>query len=76
MLIRYYIIFVLGIDWLIMRRNVNFIVWKFVFAEVFEEVRVSCSREVDVGVGRVFGLGRDVSSDLIMALGRLTILGD
>jgi hypothetical protein len=58
MLIGDYIIFVFRVDGLVMGWDVDLIVGKFVFTEVFEEVGVSRAREVDVGVGGVFGLAR------------------
>jgi len=50
MLIRNYIVFIFRIDGLVVRWNVDFIVWKFVFAKVFEEIRVSRTVEVDISV--------------------------
>jgi len=50
MLIRHNIILVFRIQWLVLRRYVDFIVWKFVFAEVFEEVGMAGGGKVDVGV--------------------------
>jgi hypothetical protein len=46
----HYIILVLRIDRLIVRRYVNLIVWQLVFAEVFKEICVSWAVEVDVGI--------------------------
>jgi hypothetical protein len=53
-LIRHYIVLILRIDRLVMRRHVDLIVGQFVFAEVFEEIRVAGPVEVDVRVGRIF----------------------
>jgi hypothetical protein len=58
MLIRHYIVLIFRIDGLVVWRDVYLVVWEFVFAKVFEEVRVPGPVEVDVGVGRVFGLER------------------
>jgi hypothetical protein len=49
-LIGYYIILIFGIDGLVVRWYVDFVVGELVFAEVFEEVRVAGSVEVNVGV--------------------------
>lgn len=57
MLVGHYIIFVLGIDGLVVRRHVDFVVWELVFAEVLEEVGVSGTVEVYVRIARVFRLG-------------------
>jgi hypothetical protein len=56
MLIGHYIVLIFRIDGLVVRRNVDLIIGELVFAEVFEEVRVPGSVEVNVGIGRVFGL--------------------
>jgi hypothetical protein len=56
MLIWHNIILVFWIKRLIMGRDVDLVVWKLVFAEVFEEVSISGSVEVHVGVVGVFGL--------------------
>jgi hypothetical protein len=56
MLVRHYIVFIFWIDRLVVRRDVDLVVWELVFAEVFEEVRVTGPVEVDVGVGGVFRL--------------------
>ena len=50
MLVRDYIVFVFGVDGLVVWRHVYFVVGELIFAEVFEEVRVAGSVEVDVGV--------------------------
>jgi hypothetical protein len=44
------VILVLRVNWLIMRRYVNLIVWQLVFAEVFKEICVSWAVEVNVGI--------------------------
>ena len=56
MLVWYYIILIFWVDRLVVWRDVDFVVGELVFAEVFEEVCVAGAREVDVGVGGVFGL--------------------
>lgn len=56
MLIGHYIVLIFRVDGLIVRRNVDLIIGELVFAEVFEEVRVPRSVEVNVGIGGVFGL--------------------
>lgn len=56
MLVWHYIVLVFGVDGLIVGWDVDFVVWELVFAEVFEEVGVAGTVEVDVGVGGVFGL--------------------
>jgi hypothetical protein len=61
MLIWYYIVLIFRVDGLVVRRNVDLIIRELVFAEVFEEVRVPGSVEVNVGIGGVFGL--DVVSE-------------
>jgi len=48
MLVGHYIIFVFWIDGLVVRRHVDLVVGKLVFAEVLEEVGVSGTVEVDV----------------------------
>jgi len=53
MLIRYYIIFILRVDRLVVRRNIDLVIGEFVLAEVFEEVGVAGTVEVDVSVGGV-----------------------
>jgi hypothetical protein len=53
-LIRHYVVLILGIDRLVMWRNVDIVVREFVFAEVLKEVGIARPIEVDVGVGRVF----------------------
>jgi hypothetical protein len=55
-LIRDYIVFVFRVDRLVMGRDVDFIVWKFVFAKVLEQVCISRAIEMDVGVVGVFRL--------------------
>lgn len=55
MLVRHYVVFVFGIERLVLRRHVDLVVGQFVLAEVFEEIGVAGAREVDVGVGGVFG---------------------
>jgi hypothetical protein len=57
MLIRNYIILVFWIDRLVVRRNVDLVIWELVFAEIFEEVGVKQVVEVYVSVVGVFGLG-------------------
>lgn len=52
-----YIILVLGVDGLVVRRDVDLIVGEFVLAEVLEEVCVSRPVEVNVCVIGVFRLG-------------------
>jgi hypothetical protein len=44
------IILVFGVQWLVLRRDVNLVVWQLVSAEVFEEVGISGAIEVDVCV--------------------------
>ena len=56
MLVRDYIIFILGVDRLVVGRNVDLIIWKFVFAKVLEKVRISGAIEMDIGMVGVFGL--------------------
>jgi hypothetical protein len=46
----HYIILVFGIDRLIVRRYVNLIVGQLVFTEVFKEICVSWTVEMDVGI--------------------------
>jgi hypothetical protein len=50
MLIRHDIILVFGVEWLIVRRDVDLVVRKLIFAEVFEEVGISRAIKVYVGV--------------------------
>jgi hypothetical protein len=57
MLIGYYIILVFWIYGLVMRRNVYFVVWELVFAEIFKEICIPRAVKMDVGVVGVFGLG-------------------
>lgn len=57
MLIGYYIILVFGVRRLVLGRDVDFFVGELGRAvELFEEVGDAWVGEVDVGVGRVFGL--------------------
>ncbi len=56
MLIGDYIVLVLGIEGLVVGRDVDLVVGELVAAEVFEEVGVEGAGEVDVGVGGIFGL--------------------
>jgi hypothetical protein len=49
-LIGYHIVLVFGIDGLVVRWHVDLVIGELVFAEVFEEVRVAGSVEVNVGV--------------------------
>jgi hypothetical protein len=46
----HYIILILRIDRLIVRRYVNLIVGQLVFAEVFKEICVSWTVEVNIGI--------------------------
>jgi hypothetical protein len=41
MLVRHYIVLIFWINGLVMGRHVDFVVRELVFAEIFEEVRVS-----------------------------------
>jgi len=50
MLIWYNIVFVFWVQWLILRRHIDLVVGKLVFAEVFEEICVSRTVEVDICV--------------------------
>jgi hypothetical protein len=54
MLVRHYIVFIFRIDRLVVRRDVDLVVWELVFAKVFEEVRIAGPVEVNVRVGGVF----------------------
>jgi hypothetical protein len=56
MLIRHYIVLVFRIERLVVRRDVDLVIWQLVFAEVLEEVCVPGSVEVHVSVVGVFGL--------------------
>ncbi len=56
MLIWYHVVLIFGIQGLIVRRDVDIVIWELVFAEVFEEVGVSGAVEVDICVAGVFGL--------------------
>lgn len=51
MLVWDYIVFVFGIDGLVVRRHVDLVVGQLVFAEVFEKVRVSGAVEVYICEG-------------------------
>jgi hypothetical protein len=51
MLIRDHIVFILGIDRLMVRRNVDIVVGELVAAEVIEEVCKATGGEVDVSSG-------------------------
>jgi hypothetical protein len=55
-LIRDYIVLIFRIQRLVVGWHVDFIVGELVFAEVFEEVCIAATREMDVGVVGVFGL--------------------
>lgn len=50
------IVFVFGIDGLVVWRDVHVVVGELVAAEVFEEVGDATAGEVDVGSAGVFGL--------------------
>jgi hypothetical protein len=56
MLIGYYIVLIFRIQRLVMRRDVDLVIWQLVFAEVFKEVCVSRPIEVHVSMVRVFRL--------------------
>jgi hypothetical protein len=56
MLIRHYIILILRVDGLQVRRDVDVICGELVFAEVLEQVGVAGGLHVDVGVCCVFVL--------------------
>jgi hypothetical protein len=56
MLIWHYIVLIFRVEGLIVGWNVNFVVWKLIFAEVFEEICVSWAVEVYVGMVGIFGL--------------------
>lgn len=56
MLVWHYIVLVFGIQWLVVRWNVDLVVRELVFAEVFKEVGVSRPVEVHVSAVRVFRL--------------------
>jgi hypothetical protein len=57
----YHVVFIFWVEWLIVRWNVDLIIREFVFAEVFEEVGVSGTIEMDVVVVGVFRLGGRIS---------------
>lgn len=57
MLVWDYVVFVFGVDRLVLGRDVDFVVGQLVLAEVLEEVRVAGAVHVHVGEARVFVLG-------------------
>lgn len=56
MLIWDYIIFILRVDRLVVGRNINLIIWKFVFAKVLEKIRISRAIEMNIGMVAVLRL--------------------
>jgi hypothetical protein len=56
MLVRDYVVFVFGVERLVVRWDIDLVIWELVLAEVFEEVCVPETVEVHVGVVGVFGL--------------------
>lgn len=71
MLVWYYIVLVFGVQWLVVRRDVDLIVGEFVFTEVFEEICVSRPVEVHVSEVRVFGLVLPISMLIVCCNGDL-----
>lgn len=57
MLVRDYIVLVLGVNGLVVRRHIDLIIGELVPAEVLKEIGISRAVEVDVGVVGIFGLG-------------------
>lgn len=57
MLIRHYVVLILGVNRLVMWWHIDIVIWQFIFAKVFEEVCISSSIKVDIGVATVFRLG-------------------
>lgn len=57
MLVWHNIVFVFWVQRLVLRRDVDLVVWEFIAAEIFEEIGVSRGEEVNVGVVAVLGLG-------------------
>ena len=62
MLIRDYVVLIFGVDGLVMRWNVDLVIWELVLAEIFEQVCVSRAIEVDIGMVRVFRLELRISA--------------
>lgn len=50
------VVFVFGIDGLVVRRDVHVVVGELVAAEIFKEVGDAAAGEVDIGSAGVFGL--------------------
>lgn len=65
MLIWHYVILIFGIQWLIMRRDIDLVIRQLVFAEVLEEISVPRPVEVHVIMVRVLGLVSLVSMPYI-----------
>jgi hypothetical protein len=61
MLVRHYVVLIFGIQWLIVRRDVDLVIGQLVFAEVLEEISVPRPVEMHVSVVRVLGLFSMVS---------------
>jgi hypothetical protein len=61
MLVWHYVVFIFGIQWLIVRRDVDVVIRQLVFAEVLEEIGVPGPVEVHVSAVGVLGLGLLVS---------------
>lgn len=54
MLIRDHVVFVFRIDWLVVRGNVDIIVWEFIATEVFKEVGETTGGKVNVSSSGIF----------------------
>lgn len=50
MLIWHYVVFIFWIDRLVMGWHINLVIWQLVFAEVFQEICIARTVEVNIGI--------------------------